>query len=109
MRDACTARTARTTGIHYLHVRSIVSQNHGRAAVTIQIQEWESDSCQQSLTHSACDSQLSQKYPYSNTVTARPVERARAHEWKKAVKKALTGIDGVGALRANTCSAHISG
>ena len=50
------------TGIHYLHVRSIVSQNHGRPAVTIQIQEWESDSCQQSLTQSACDSQLIQKY-----------------------------------------------
>ena len=92
----------------YLHVRSIVTQNHGRAAVTIQIQEWESDSCQQSLTHSACDSQLSQKYPYSNTVTARPVELARAHERMKVLKNALTGIDGVDVLRGSTCSAHIS-
>ena len=51
-----------TTPDFYLHVRSIVSQNHGRPTVTIQIQEWESDSCQQSLTQSACDSQLIQKY-----------------------------------------------
>ena len=45
------AARAGATGIHYLHVRSIVTQNHGRAAVTIQIQEWESD-CLSTITHS---------------------------------------------------------
>ena len=56
------AKNGVATGLLSASVRSIVTQNHGRPAVTIQIQEWESDSCQQSLTQSACDSQLIQKY-----------------------------------------------
>ena len=92
-----------------MHVRSIVTQNHGRPAVTIQILKWDQIACQQSLTHSECDSQLSQKYPYSNTVTARPVELARAHERMKVLKNALTGIGGVDVLRESARSAHISG
>ncbi len=45
----------------------------------------------------------------SNTVTVRPVERAAAHERKKALKKALTEDADVDALRGSPCSAHLSG
>ena len=44
-----------------------------------------------------------------STVPARPVERARAHERKKALKKALTEDVGADALRGPPCSAHLSG
>ena len=44
-----------------------------------------------------------------NTVTVRPVERAAAHERKKALKKALTEDADVDALRGPPCSAHLSG
>ena len=44
-----------------------------------------------------------------NTVTVRPVERAAAHERKKALKKALTEDADADALRGPPCSAHLSG
>ena len=44
----------------------------------------------------------------SNTVTVRPVERAAAHERKKALKKALTEDASANALRGPPCSAHLS-
>ena len=44
-----------------------------------------------------------------NTVTVRPVERAAAHERKKALKKALTEDADADALRGSPCSAHLSG
>ena len=86
--DPCAVRAPRAaaTGIHYLHVRSIVSQNHGRPTVTIQIQEWVSDSCQQSLTQSACDSQLIQKYrriPYSDCAAGGARARALAGQGRE--------------------------
>ena len=46
---------------------------------------------------------------FQRTVTARPVERAAAHEWKKALKKALTEDADADALRGPPCSAHLSG